>query len=438
MNNPEYEALKAEIGKAKGGNTAPKVSTVPTLEPWQQPQGTKVEEPKVEVKEVPASSDKMVIKSDAKVEEPKVEVKPTEVAKMEVKPVEEVKGIPSYDDLGIEKGTNLLTNTPYYLPKGMKYKEMSPSEIISTVVDENGFVSRNGIKLNRNTSIRYPDPPGTVFKKEKIGERELYSSYDKSNGKWYIYDANSNKDNWTEVETGPIKTLLNSKFPDKENKEKIDKVTEDERDLIDKTRNSVYVNVYMPYLLKNEDKLSDEESLKLQKMIKGIAHFKTLEAHFKEEPFTGNLEEYLEKKNKHISDTREMPDPTKISDKKHLQIINDIIARTDNENGYFKDFFESKIYPTENFSYNELENKKSNNELDLYKSILGTVFYDKNKDEFYWTEYDKKRIAREKYNHVYEGAKLDFDEKSKLPYLVIKKGTPDYDKIKSSLSKYNK
>jgi hypothetical protein len=372
---------------------------------------------------VPAVSDKMVIKSEAKVEP---------------KPVEEVKGIPSYDDLGIEKGTNLLTNTPYYLPKGMKYKEMSPSEIISTVVDKNGFVSRDGIKLNRNTSIRYPDPPGTVFKKEKIGERELYSSYDKSNGKWYIYDANSNKDNWTEVETGPIKTLLNSKFPDKENKEKIDKVTEDERDLIDKTRNSVYVNVYMPYLLKNEDKLSDEESLKLQKMIKGIAHFKTLEAHFKEEPFTGNLEEYLEKKNKHISDTREMPNPTKISDKKHLQIINDIVARTDNENGYFKDFFESKSYPTENFSYNELENRKSNNELDLYKSILGTVFYDKNKDEFYWTEYDKKRIAREKYNHVYEGAKLDFDEKSKLPYLVIKKGTPDYDKIKSSLSKYNK
>ena len=372
---------------------------------------------KTEIKAVETPSDKMVIKSE-KAEEPK--------------------GIPSYDDLGIEKGTNLLTNTPYVLPKGIKYKEMSPSEIISTVVDENGFVSRNGIKLNRNTSLRYPDPPGTVFKKEKVGEREVYSSYDKANDKWYIYDENSNKDNWTEVKAGPIKTLLNSKFSDKEDKEKIDKVTEDERNLIDKTRNSVYVNVYMPYLLKNEDKLSDEESLKLQKMIKGIAHFKTLEAHFKEEPFTGSLEEYLEKKNKHISDTREMPEIKDITDKKHLQIINDIIARTDNENGYFKQFFESKNYPTENFSYSELENRKSNNELDSYKSILGTVFYDKNKDEFYWTEYDKKRIAREKYNHVYEGDKLEFDEKSQLPYLVIKKGTPDYDKIKSSLSKYNK
>jgi hypothetical protein len=417
----EYKELKSIIEginykKEKGSkNTyvAPTISTgVPTSE-WSQ------------VKEVPAPSDKMVIKSETKAEP---------------KPVEEVKGIPSYDDLGIEKGTNLLTNTPYYLPKGMKYKEMSPSEIISTVVDENGFVSRNGIKLNRNTSIRYPDPPGTVFKKEKVGDRELYSSYDKSNGKWYIYDANSNKDNWTEVKTGPIKTLLNSKFPDKENKEKIDKVTEDERKLIDNTRNSVYVNVYIPYLLKNEDKLSDEESLKLQKMIEGIAHFKTIEAHFKEEPFTGSLEDYLEKKEKirNISDTREMPKIEDITDKKHLQIINDIVARTDNENGYFKQFFESKSYPTENFSYSELENRKSNNELDLYKSILGTVFYDKNKDEFYWTEYDKKRIAREKYNHVYEGDKLDFDEKSKLPYLVIKKGTPDYDKIKSSLSKYNK
>jgi hypothetical protein len=50
----EYNTLKAEIDKAKGGTTAPKVSTVPTLEPWQQPQGTMqvkevTEQPKVEM-----------------------------------------------------------------------------------------------------------------------------------------------------------------------------------------------------------------------------------------------------------------------------------------------------------------------------------------------------------------------------------------------------
>lgn len=67
-NNPEYEVLKAEIDKAKGGTTAPKVSTVPTLEPWQQPMEVKevTEQPKIEVKEVTKEEPKMVIKSEKK------------------------------------------------------------------------------------------------------------------------------------------------------------------------------------------------------------------------------------------------------------------------------------------------------------------------------------------------------------------------------------
>ena len=241
--------------------------------------------------------------------------------------------------------------------------------------------------------------------------------------------------------------MLNAKYLKKDeifndfkikDRNKIDQATEDEIGLLNKTRHSVYQNIYIPYLLKNEDKLSNEESLKLTKLIKNLAHWKSLEIHYKEEPFTGNLEDYIKKKNRHISDTREVPDLERISDKKHLQIINDIMARIDIENGYFKDFFEGKNYPTEKFSYNEFKNKQSNKEIDLYKSILGNVFYDKNKDEFYWTEYDKNSIKKEKYGHIIADRELKLDENSKLPYLIIKKGTPVYDKIKNSLSKYNK
>lgn len=81
VNNPEYNTLKAEIDKAKSGTTAPKVSTVPTLEPWQQPQGN------MQVKEV--------------TEQPKAEVK-----------AEEPKGIPSYK--GIDKNTDIGGGTIKY------------------------------------------------------------------------------------------------------------------------------------------------------------------------------------------------------------------------------------------------------------------------------------------------------------------------------------
>ena len=413
----EYQTLKAEIDKAKGGTTTPKVSTVPTLEPWQQPQGT------MQVKEV--------------TEQPKAEVK-----------AEEPKGIPSYDDLGIEKGTNLISNTAYYLPKGIEFKKLPPNELIPFLSDRFGQMTSTNLKLNRNTSIRYPDPIGTVFKKENINGKEVYSSYNKNNDTWYMFIEGSKNNNWIEVKSYPIKTFLNNKFlieddlyNEKNIKDKstIDIPTEDEQKLIAKTRRSVYQNIYIPYLLKNEDKLSDDNVEKLQKALEGIADPKSLDILAKEPSFEGTLEDYLQRKKKmsEITNTNEYKSEY-ITDKKHLEVINQIIARTNKPNYFFKPFIENKETQSADFSYNEIENKRQNKELDFYKSILGDVYYDKNNDQFYWTEYNKKTIDEESFLSNMNDREKKFDKNSKLPYLIIKKGTPDYDKIKSSLSKYNK
>lgn len=376
MNNPEYEALKAEIDKAKGGTTAPKVSTVPTLEPWQQPQGT------MQVKEV--------------TEQPKAEVK-----------AEEPKGIPSYDDLGInpekDPGSFLGATTD----KNVKFEKMSPAELIEKDI----FFGRgSNIKLERNVSLRYPDPPGIVFKKEKVGDREVYSSYDEANDKWYIYDENSNKDNWTEVEAGSVKTLLNSKY--KENNKIIDSKkdynTKEEEKKISKIKEGILLNKYLPYIMKNWDNLSDEQQAKLKK-----------------EMLESRYEEYI---NKNID-----------KNDSNLDFWLDVNAKIINSQRIASNAINTEEYSSKLIEFPELNKDIKESKIKVFKSIAGDVFYDEKNDIFYHGENININDLKREKTMVSEGGDGVYKEATNKQYFkIIPKGTPDYDKIKSSLSKYNK
>lgn len=374
----EYQTLKAEIDKAKGGTTAPKVSTVPTLEPWQQPQGN------MQVKEV--------------TEQPKMEVK--EVTK------EEPKGIPSYDDLGINPEKDPGSFLDATTDKNIKFEKMSPAELI----EKDMFFGRgSNIKLERNKSLRYPDPPGTVFKKEKVGEREVYSSYDKANDKWYIYDENSNKDNWTEVKAGPIKTLLNSKY--KENNKiidsKIDYNSEEENNKISKIKEGILLNKYLPYVMKNYDNLSDGQKEKLKK-----------------EMMESRYEEYIYK-------NIDKDDP-------NLDFWLDVNAKIINSQRIASNSIDTKEYSSKLIEFPELNKDIKERKIKVFKSIAGDVFYDEKNDIFYHGESDINDLKREK-TMVSEGGDGVYKETTNKQYFkIIPKGTPAYDKIKSSLRKYNK
>ena len=392
LDHPEYKELKSIIEgvnykKEKGvKNTyvAPTISTGIPVTEWSQ------------VKEVPAVSDKMVIKSEAKVEEPK--------------PVEEVKGIPSYDDLGInpekDPGSFLGAN------KNVKFEKLSPDEII-----EKGYLKGIGsdIKLERNVSLRYPDPPGTVFKKEKVGEREVYSSYDKANDKWYIYDENSNKDNWTEVKAGSVKALLNAKF--KENNKIIDSKTdynsEEEKKEMTSMRRSIMLNKYLPYVMKNWDNFSNEQQTKI-----------------KEDLNTGGLNilmrKYIEKDDPNLDFWLDVNDKFFKNQATSSNAI-DVYGKG-SENTYPSKFIE---IPT-------LKKDVDEGRIKLLRSVAGDIFYDEKNDVFYYGEaFDRGELKRTK--EMYNEGDGIYRESIAQTYLkTIKKGTPAYDKIKSSLSKYNK
>jgi hypothetical protein len=377
IDHPQYKELKSIIEgidykKAKGGTTAPKVSNVPTLEPWQQPQGT------MQVKEV--------------TEQPKVEVK-----------AEEQKGIPSYDDLGInpekDPGSFLGATTD----KNVKFEKMSPAELI----EKDMFKRRgNNIKLERNVSLRYPDPPGTVFKKEKWGDREIYSSYDEANDKWYIYDENSNKNNWTEVKAGPITTLLNSKFTKrawdkvKVIQEKTDYTSSEEEEEMWQKKQGILLNKYLPYVMKNWDNLSDNQKEKLKK----------------------DLAVYEDVIPKNIS----YRDPNL----NFWMDVNDKLFNSPTIRGFSK--FEMEIDSRDetgksNYELAYMKSSKLNDDikegkLKFLKYFDGEILYDEKNDIFYYG-------LDRKYNKNDSGnIRLD----------IIPKGTFAYDKIKSSLSKYNK
>jgi hypothetical protein len=367
------------------------------------------EEPKVEVKEVPAVSDKMVIKSEAK-----VEPKPVEEAKMEVKPTEVAKGVPSYDDLGIntEKDPGAFLDATF--DKNTKFEKMSPSELIEKDI----FAGRgSNIKLERNKSLRYPDPPGTVFQKEKVGDKEYYSSYDKTNNKWYIYDENSSKDNWTEVKKGPIETLLNSKFIQGGNKiveSKVDYNSEEETEKMRKIKEGILLNKYLPYVMKNYDNLNETEKKKLKEDFRSynILARKYIDSN---DP---NLDFWLDVNDKLFNNQ----------------------ATSSNAISFIQN--DHDTYPPKLIRISNLNADIKKENVKVLKSVAGDIFYDNKNDLYYYGEsFDRKDLKTEMGQYGTSDGKggIIYEERPYETYFkVIPKGTPAYDKIKSSLSKYNK
>jgi hypothetical protein len=353
----------------------------------------------IQVKEVPAVSDKMVIKSEAKVEEPKVE---------------EAKGVPSYDDLGIntekDPGSFIGANTD----KNVKFEKMSPSELIEKDV----FTGRgSSIKLERNKSLRYPDPPGTVFKKEKVGDKEYYSSYDKTNNKWYIYDENSSKDNWTEVKKGPIETLLFSKFFEGSNaflnergrpiQSKEDYNSEEETQKMRKIREGILLNKYLPYVMKNYDNLSNEQKEKLKKDLGVYDDLLPKNIQYSDP----NLDFWMNVNNKIFNN------PTTTKKGEIEGGLSELYGTDEGNVQYIKSKYDDVIIDS-----SKLNSDIKGGDIKVLKSFAGDVLYDEKKDIFYY-DINKKDIN---------------ESKESLRLKIIPKGTFIYDKIKSSLSKYNK
>ena len=183
MNNPEYQALKAEIDKAKGGTTAPKVSNVPTLEPWQQPMQVKevTEQPKVEVK----------------VEEPKIEVK--EITKEEPKMV--IKS-----EKKVEKAPKFKDKSDYV---NLDFKKEYDFEYMKSL--DSNHVERKNLKDKQVLRL------GTVRKKDGDKMEDLSIGYDKSKNKWFGYNFNNKGkeyDTWEEVKSDKLISFLNNEFKD--------------------------------------------------------------------------------------------------------------------------------------------------------------------------------------------------------------------------------
>jgi hypothetical protein len=354
---------------------------------------------KTEVKAIETPSDKMVIKSEAKVEP---------------KPVEEVKGVPSYDDLGIntEKDPGAFLDATF--DKNTKFEKMSPSELIEKDI----FAGRgSNIKLERNKSLRYPDPPGTVFQKEKVGDKEYYSSYDKTNNKWYIYDENSSKNSWTEVKKGPIETLLNSKFIQGGNKiveSKVDYNSEEENYKINKIREGVLLNKYLPYIMKNYDNLNETEKKKLKEDFRSynILTRKYIDSN---DP---NLDFWLDVNDKLFNNQ----------------------ATSSNAISFIQN--DHDTYPPKLIRISDLNADIKKENVKVLKSVAGDIFYDNKNDLYYYGEsFDRKDLKTEMGQYGTPDGKggIIYEERPYETYFkVIPKGTPAYDKIKSSLSKYNK
>ena len=333
-----------------------------------------------------------------------------EVTKVEPMKNEIKSDIPSYDDLGI----NPEKNPGSFLDanKNVKFVDVTYSD---TPID---FLKAIGsdIKLERNISLRYPDPPGVVFKKEKVGEREVYSSYDKDNDKWYIYDEKSNKGNWTEVTSGPIKSMLNAKFTNGRLiggtftkgdiiQSKEDYNSDEEKREMQVMRRSVMLNKYLPYVMKNWDNLSDDQKQKVKKDLNtGGLNILTRKYLERDDP---NLDFWLDVNDKFFQNQATSSNAINLySDKeKYLGKIIEIPKLN-------KDIKEGKVK--------------------VLKSVAGDVFYDEKNDIFYYGEsFDRKDLKRENDNDFEDGI-------VRKNLIVIPKGTPAYDKIKNSLSKYNK
>lgn len=213
---------------------------------------------KTEVKAVETPSDKMVIKSEKK---------------------EEV--IPSYKN--IDKNIDIAGGI--FIDKSNVSDKLDAKELSTKEILEKDLLGKNWytIELNRNVSSRYPDPPNVntknlksynqdedfnVFKPIDIEGKKFYSNYDKKNNKWYIYEEGSNKDNWTEVKAGPIKSMLSSKYlkdgqPIKESRD----YSESDYNEIESAKKKLSYSKYLQYLVSNVSNLSSEEKSKVKEIL---------------------------------------------------------------------------------------------------------------------------------------------------------------------------
>jgi hypothetical protein len=256
---------------------------------------------KTEVKSVETPSDKMVIKSEKKEEvkeQPKTEDKPQmevkdvtkEESKMVIKSENKentnqqpqtfskpiiINGVKFDDDMNL-----MRTFKPSYFEE---YKELSKlAKPVDKSLDEiaQSFTKNlEGIQLDRNISLSFPDPPNVNKKsavtqntenifEDKIGNKNVYTYYDDKNKKWYVYNKEKNNNNWNEVTSPQIKTVLNAKYKNNSgeiDKSKIFKINEAEADKIIKIKEYYYYNKYLPTLIENWDNLKENQKESIKK-----------------------------------------------------------------------------------------------------------------------------------------------------------------------------
>jgi hypothetical protein len=222
---------------------------------------------KTEVKAIETPSDKMVIKSEAKVEPKLVEGKsPFDIDedmnlfiisgdKKEAEKVKELSKQTKAIDLPLEKKVDIFLNK-----------------------------SEGAIELDRNISLSFPDPPNVKKKTEatqntenifedKIDNKNVYSYYDQKNDKWYIYNKERDENNWNEVTSPQIKTVLNTKYKNNSgeiDKSKIFKIEESEANQISDIKMYYFYNKYIPEILKNWDKLNETQQNKARGILKMV------------------------------------------------------------------------------------------------------------------------------------------------------------------------
>jgi hypothetical protein len=99
-------------------------------------------------------------------------------------------------------------------------------------------------------------------------------------------------------------------------------------------------------------------------------------------------------------------------------------------------------YPPKLIRISDLNADIKKENVKVLKSVAGDIFYDNKNDLYYYGEsFDRKDLKTEMGQYGTPDGKggIIYEERPYETYFkVIPKGTPAYDKIKSSLSKYNK
>lgn len=214
-----------------------------------------------------------------------------EVTKAE--PVKEMKGNTSISKPitvnGIKIDDNINLGTTFFpiskrgdLHKLANTKDLTLNEIVDKFTSKYNVGGMGStVVLDKNISLNFPDPPNVKTKNSvdqndenifetKIEGKNIYSYFDDKNNKWYTYTKGSNKENWTEVKSPPIKQILNTKYKDDKgeiDKSKIFKITEEEADKILKIKEHYFYNRYLPYIVSNYDQLNQPQKEKVKSFL---------------------------------------------------------------------------------------------------------------------------------------------------------------------------